>query len=175
MTKKKDGEIDFNKALMAGLSDQTAAQDAASEASEDLIEDGPYQLTEAEKDKIMLEVKREMAAEARKEAMELYKEKAKLQAKAEAMFKVGKDDTGEDLATIDFWLASHPKYAMLDGVVYHSGRTYTKKRGVIAVLAETMWRTMLQEERRLGEKNEFTHMPQYRKVLTSKGLQIRPA
>lgn len=169
MAKDKDGKEDFNRALMAGLPDR------ALPVAEETVEEGPYQLSEVEKAKIMAEVKREMAAEAKKEAMELYKEKAKLLAKADAMFKVGKDDTGEDLATIDFWLASYPKYAMLDGVVYHSGRTYTKKRSVIAVLAETMWRTMLQEERRLGEKNEFTHMPQYRKILTSNGLQIRPA
>jgi hypothetical protein len=116
------------------------------------------------------EVMKELKAVARKELLESEKEKVR----NAQLFSAGKDDSGEDLLTLDFQLASYPRYAIIDGRVFHSGKTYTLKRSKIAVLMEMMYRSMEQEDRRRNEKNEFAHMPKVRKVLGKEGLKILP-
>lgn len=112
------------------------------------------ELSEAEKIKLEAEAKKEVMAAIKAAKMKDFKAAAKKRLQAEVMFKAGKDDSGEDLDTVDLLLASHPKYIMLDGTVYHSGRKYTKKKSVVAVLKEQMDRGWRQESARRGEKVE---------------------
>lgn len=126
-------------------------------------------LTEAEKLEIEKEAKAEFQKELKAQAKKEFKEAAKRRIKAEAMFSSGKDDSGDELDTVHLELASYPKYIILDGAVYHSGVTYTKKRAVISVLKDQMDRGWRQEAARMGDKVENTM--QRRKVLGRLGLQ----
>ncbi len=128
-------------------------------------------LTKAEKAQLEAEAKAEFQKELKAEAKKKFKEAHKKKLQAAVMFSAGKDDSGEDLATLKLELASYPKYIILDGTVYHSGRTYTKKRGVIAVLADQMDRGWRQEAARLGEKLEMTH--ERRTIINRYGAQLQ--
>ena len=128
-------------------------------------------LTEKEKLAIEAEVRAEIAKELKAAAKKDFKAAAKLRIQAETMFRSGRDDSGEDLDTIDLQLASYPKFIMLDGTVYHSGKKYTKKKSVIAVLKDQMDRGWRQEAARLGEKMEM--VAQRRTLVNRYGTQIQ--
>ena len=111
-------------------------------------------LPKPKKKKLEAEAKREVAAAIKASKVKEYKASLKKTIHAAAMFANGKDDSGEDLDTIELNLASYPKYISLDGVRYYHGRKYTKKRAVIAVLKDQMDRGWRQEAARMGEKIE---------------------
>ena len=134
-------------------------------------EEFSVELTEKEKLAIEKEARAEVLKTMKADAKEAFKEAAKKRIEADMMFSAGKDDKGEDLGTIDLYLASTPKYIMLDGAVYHSGRTYTKKKSVIAVLADQMDRGWRQEEARRGEKVE-NFVYESKKVFGKNGLRV---
>lgn len=135
------------------------------------LAEGPMsaELTEKEKLALEAEARAEVLKDLKAAAKLEFKEAAKRRIQAEQMFSSGKDDSGEDLDTIKLDLASYPRYIILDGTVYHSGRSYTKKRSVIAVLKDQMSRGWRQEAARLGEKTEM--VMQRQKTLTHNGLQ----
>lgn len=128
------------------------------------------ELTEEEKKKLEADARKEVAAALKAVKMKDFKSAAKKRLQAQAMFTSGKDDTGEDLDEVDLALASHPKYIMLDGAVYHSGRKYKKRKAVIAVLKDQMDRGWRQEAARMGERTEWVEQKQ--KLLTRGGLQM---
>lgn len=128
------------------------------------------ELTEAEKTKLEAEAKREVAAAIKIAKMKDFKNAAKKRLQAEAMFRNGKDDSGEDLDTVELNLASYPKWITLDGTRYYSGMKYKKRKGVIAVLKDQMDRGWRQEAARLGEKTEWVEQKQ--KLLSRSGLQM---
>ncbi len=113
------------------------------------------ELTEGEKRKLEAEAKKEVAAALKASKMKDFKAAAKKRIQSETLFKVGKDDKGEDLQTVDLVLASYPKWIILDGTYYFSGKRYVKRAGIAAVLREQMARGWEQEEARRGEKAEW--------------------
>lgn len=155
-------EIDFG----ADVEDSDFGLDALMAGNGDIS----VELTEAEKTKLEAEAKREVAAAIKAAKMKDFKSAAKKRLQAEAMFRNGKDDSGEDLDTVELNLASYPKWVTLDGTRYYSGRKYTKRKGVIAVLKDQMDRGWRQEAARLGEKTEWVEQKQ--KILSRNGLQM---
>ena len=134
------------------------------------VEDMSVTLTEKEKLKLEAQARAEVIKDLKKAESERFLKAAKDRIQAEVMFGSGKDDSGDDLATIQLDLASFPKYIMLDGQVYHSGRSYTKRTAVINVLREQMARGWEQEAARLGER--VVDVNYKRKVLGRNGLQL---
>lgn len=128
------------------------------------------ELTEEEKIKLEAEARTEVAQSMKLAKMKQFKAAAKKRLQTEAMFRHGKDDKGQDLDTVDLNLASYPKFIMLDGVMYYSGRRYTKSRAVVQVLKDQMDRGWRQEAARLGEKTEWVEQKQ--KLLSRQGLQL---
>ncbi len=112
-------------------------------------------LTEQEKIELEAEARAEVALAMKKSKMKAFKAAAKKRLQAEAMFSEGKDETGKDLVVVDLQMASHPKWIMLDGKRFHSGRSYRVRKEVASVLLDQMDRGWRQEEARLGEKKEF--------------------
>jgi hypothetical protein len=159
MTKKKDDITDFGD----DISDEELATFGGNEEIQ-------VELTEKEKLKLEAEARQEVAAAIKAAKMKEFKNAAKKRLQAETMFRNGKDDGGEDLDTVDLVLASHPKFIILDGAVYHSGRKYTKKRSVVAVLKDQMDRGWRQEAARLGERTDWVEQKQ--KLLTRNGLMM---
>ncbi len=140
--------------------------------AEDTEVSGDIQIELTEKEKLALEAeaRREVAADIKASKKKEFKAAAKKRLQAEAMFKSGKDDKGEDLDTVELQLASWPKYIILDGTVYHSGRKYTKRKAVIAVLKDQMDRGWRQEAARLGERTDWVAQKQM--VLSRGGLTV---
>ncbi len=159
MAKKPTDDTEFGSEIEAG-------EDAVLASSEQI----QIELTEKEKIALEKEARQEVAAAIKAAKMKDFKLAAKKRIQSEAMFRHGKDDTGEDLISIDLQLASYPKHIILDGVIYTSGRRYTKKRSVIAVLNEIMHRGWQQEAARLGERTDWAEQKQ--KVLSRNGLQM---
>lgn len=162
MAKKSDKGMDFG----SDVEDEELAAIAATINNDDIT----VELTEEEKIKLEAEARMEVAKAIKAAKMKDFKNAAKKRLQTEAMFRHGKDDSGEDLATVDLVLASYPKCIILDGVIYHSGKRYTKRRSVIQVLQEQMDRGWRQEAARMGEKTEWVEQKQ--KLLTRGGLQI---
>lgn len=161
MSKKKDEGADFG-------AEMELDEDALAVLSgNDEIE---VELSEKEKLKLEAEARREVAEAIKAAKAKEFKAAAKKRIQSEAMFRNGKDDGGEDLDTVELTLASHPKFIILDGAVYHSGKKYSKKRSVIAVLKDQMDRGWRQEAARLGEKTEWVEQKQ--KLLTRNGLMM---
>lgn len=129
------------------------------------------ELTAKEKEAIEAEARAEVVADLKAAAMEQYKEQAKLKIQGEMMFRAGKNSKGKNTEKVLLDLASYPKYIMLDGAVYHSGRTYNVDQGVAAVLREQMDRGWNQEAARLGDK--IVDINYKRKVLNRNGLQLQ--
>lgn len=161
--KGKNSETDFG----ADISDdeELSAIEATLAGADITVE-----LTEDEKIKLEAEARMEVAKALKAAKMKEFKNAAKKRLQEEAMFRNGKDDSGEDLATIDLVLASYPKYITLDGARYYSGRKYTKRKAVIAVLQDQMDRGWRQEAARMGERTEWVEQKQ--KLLTRNGLQL---
>jgi len=115
-----------------------------------VMSDVSVELTEEEK----LELEKEARAEVMKQLKAAQSKRFKLAAKqriqAEMLFRSAKDSKGEDLITVELSLASHPKFLILDGAVYHSGRKYKVARGVAAVLLDQMHRGWEQEYARIS-------------------------
>jgi hypothetical protein len=152
MAKKKDETVKDSFEFGAEVEDETIVA-----ASDNAIDEGEIslELTEAEKTKLRAEARKEVAAALKLSKMKEFKAAEKKRIQAQAMFANGKDDSGEDLVTVELQLASYPKYIILDGARYYSGRKYTKRRAVAAVLLDQMDRGWRQEFARRGEKNEF--------------------
>jgi len=155
-------EVDFG----TGVEDNDFGLDALLAGDDEI----GVELTEAEKKKLEAEAKKEVAVAIKAAKMKDFKSAAKKKLQAEAMFRNGKDDSGEDNDTIELNLASYPKWVTLDGVRYYSGRKYKKRKAVIAVLKDQMDRGWRQEAARLGEKTEWVAEKQ--KLLSRNGLQM---
>ena len=114
------------------------------------------ELTEAEKRKLEADARKEVAKAVKLAKMKEFKAQAKKRLQSEAMFKHGRDAEGNDLVEVQLALASHPKWIMLDGVMYHArAKPYKVTKSVAAVLLDQMDRGWRQEEARRGEKVEF--------------------
>lgn len=130
--------------------------DEPQEAFEDIddeievVGDDSVELSEAEKLELEKEARTEVMKALKASKAKAFKAQAKKRLQAEMLFRNGKDDSGEDLVTVALHLASHPKYIMLDGAVYHSNRKYTVRRAVATVLLDQMHRGWEQEEARLS-------------------------
>lgn len=129
------------------------------------------ELTDAEKATIEAAAREEVIADLKAAAMEKYKEQAKLKIQGEMMFRAGKNSKGKDTQKVVLDLASYPKFIILDGAVYHSGKTYNVDSGVAAVLRDQMDRGWTQEASRMGEK--IVDVNHRRKVLGRNGLQLQ--
>ena len=160
MTKKKDTTPEFED-------DDVLAEDA--ELGVNAVLDS-IELTEKEKLELEAEAKAEVLAAMKESKKKAFKAAAKKRAKAEHLFRSGQDETGEDVEEVKLELASHPKYIMLDGSVYHSGRTYKKKAATARVLRDIMFRGWQQEAARAGENISLAE--QKRKVFGNAGLQF---
>lgn len=108
------------------------------------------ELTEAEKLKLEAEAKAEVLKALKLSKAKAFKQAAKQRIQAEMLFRSAKDSTGADVVTVSLLLASHPKYIMLDGAVYHSGRKYSVSKAVASVLLDTMHRGWEQEYARIS-------------------------
>jgi hypothetical protein len=118
--------------------------------------DGDYdfgvELSESEKLALEKEAKAEVLKQIKLSKAKAFKQAAKDRIKADMLFRSAKDATGADLVTVALMLASHPKYIMLDGAVYHSGRKYTVTRPVASVLLDQMHRGWEQEYARISKE-----------------------
>lgn len=161
----KDKAIEFGADVPDDDDEELKAIEATLEGTEITVE-----LTEDEKVKLEAEARMEVAKALKAAKMKDFKAAAKKRLQAEAMFRNGKDDSGEDLATIELHMASYPKWITLDGVRYYSGRKYTKRKSVIAVLQDQMDRGWRQEAARMGERTEWVEQKQ--KLLSRNGLQM---
>lgn len=164
--KNKDNETVEAEDFGAGIDTGDEFETNVSPSSADISPE----LTEKEKLQLEAEAREEVAKAIRLSKMKEFKAAAKKRLQAEAMFRHGKDDKGDDLDTVDLNLASYPKYIMLDGVMYYSGKRYTKSRKVIQVLKDVMDRGWRQEAARLGERTEWVEQKQ--KLLSRQGLQL---
>lgn len=129
------------------------------------------ELTDEEKAEIEVAAREEVIADLKASAMEKYKEQAKLKIQGEMLFRSGKNSKGKDTQKVVLDLASYPRFIILDGAVYHSGRTYNVDSGVAAVLRDQMDRGWAQEAARMGEK--IVDVNHRRKVLGRNGLQLQ--
>jgi len=173
--KSKDdlGEGDtFGKAIddIDNELEQSIAAAKAAEAAP--VDDLSGELTDAEKKEIEAQARTEVAASIKNSKMKAYKAQVKKQLLAQQMFSEGKDDKGNNTVDVDLYLASYPKWIMLDGKRYHHGRRYRVKAGVASVLMEQMSRGWEQEEARRGEKVEL--LPATQKILGKNGLKEVP-
>lgn len=107
-------------------------------------------LTEEEKVKLEAEARAEVLKHMKLSESKRFKAAAKARIQAEMLFRTAKDASGQGVVTVDLLLASHPKYIMLDGAVYHSGKKHTVSRPVAAVLLDQMHRGWEQEYARLS-------------------------
>lgn len=110
------------------------------------------ELTEAEKLQLEKEARAEVLKQMKLSESKRFKAAAKQRIQAEMLFRSAKDATGGDLCTVSLMLASHPKFIMLDGAVYHSGRKYSVTKPVASVLLDQMHRGWEQEYARISSE-----------------------
>lgn len=138
------------------------AKDIAKDIQE---EDFSVELTDKEKSELEAEARREVVKQLKESKKKAFKEQAKVKAQSEQLFRSAQDEKGEDLVEVQLTLASHPKYIMLDGKVYHSRpKPYKVTKAVASVLIDQMQRGWDQEAARMpNESGEIQkHMREFR-------------
>lgn len=126
----------------------------------------PILLSEDEKDKIRLQVEKELEASAKKKLADEYKASLMAAAKKKELFKNAPEGTTEDgLVPIFIDLPPVSECIRLDGVAYYPGRTYNVRPEVKEVILEVMGRGF-QHEDSLNGKTAKENL--YRKQNTSR-------
>lgn len=91
------------------------------------------------------EAQEEYALEAKKEAIEAFKEATKERLRKEVKFANGKDAEGEDVELITIDLAPHSPYITIDGHVYYHGVSYKFTQAQAQTINEILYRTWAHE------------------------------
>lgn len=119
------------------------------------------ELSEEEKEEIELLAASEVADELKLEAVKQYKDAAKQRLKKQALFKQGKDETGDDTELVLITLASHTPFLRVDGSIYYPNRVYRLGQKKAATIKDMMYRGDLHQNEIDGKTNAafFGHRP----------------
>ena len=132
------------------------------------------ELTEEELEAIEAEAKAEVAKEAKTEKLKAAKDAAKQRLKKQALFRQGKNETGDDVETVLITLAAHMPFIRLDGAVYYPGRAYRVGKKTAAVLKEQMFRGDLHDAELSGKnmKQFYGHRPKAETISPNSNINM---
>lgn len=156
MANDEDPNIQAGDPLQALLETGANASAEKKPASKKGIDGDSLELTEKDKEELEAQAAKDVAKEIKATKRQEFLEAAKQRLKKLALFRDGKDDTGEDLESVLITLAPHSPFISLDGKRYYANRMYRLNKGTAGVVKDQMYRGALHDAETHGKNmSEF--------------------